>query len=420
MSMRVVTVDYFRRYSCSVAAVVCLAWIGVHAFAAETGRQADAPRCEKTDLFQAGQAGYVTYRIPALATTRKGTILAACSARRDGFGDWADIDVMFRRSTDGGETWSAPVVLADSGNSVVDNATFIIDPHSDQIYLLYQIDYARAFLMTSNDEGATWSKSREITGAFDTFRARDQYDWKVLAMGPGHGIVLASGRFVVPVWLATDKSHRPSISATIYSDDQGDSWHAGETIVANSKDTPNPSEHVLVELADGRVMTNMRTESKQYRRLVSISPNGASDWSPPKFDEQLYDPICMASLVRLGATAHDDAAKCLVFANPDSRAAESAPTRWGARERRNVTVRLSHDDGQSWPISRVMEAGPSGYSDLSVAPDGTIYMLYERGAADQHGAFHTGYLTFAEFNRAWLAGDDAGVGTEFDDDGFRK
>ena len=226
---------------------------------------------ETTDVFRAGEGGYRTYRIPSLALTRKGTLLAACAARVDGFNDWVNIDTMLRRSTDGGKTWSPQEVVTDDGRNVVDNATFIVDPQSDTVYLLYQINYARAYLKTSTDEGATWSAPREITGAFEKFRDRDGFDWKVLAMGPGHGIVLKSGRFVVPVWLSTQHSHRPSISATIFSDDRGETWQAGDIVVRSTDATPNPSEHVLIELADGRVMDNIRTESKQHRRLISYS-----------------------------------------------------------------------------------------------------------------------------------------------------
>ncbi len=204
---------------CKLASFVIVVLAAV-AFALIAARGAEksagAPNgLETTDVFRAGEGGYRTYRIPALALTRKGTLLAACAARLDGFNDWVNIDTMLRRSTDGGKTWSPQEVVTDDGRNVVDNATFLVDPQSDTVYLLYQINYARAYLKTSTDEGATWSAPREITGAFEKFRDRDGFDWKVLAMGPGHGIVLANGRFVVPVWLSTQHSHRPSISATI-------------------------------------------------------------------------------------------------------------------------------------------------------------------------------------------------------------
>jgi sialidase-1 len=355
------------------------------------------PEISKVKLFQAGVAGYRTYRIPSIAITRKGTVLAAVAARFDGHGDWGNIDTMLRRSTDGGKTWDEQRIITDDGVNTVDNATFITDPKSDTVYLMYQISYARAYLKQSDDEGLTWSSPREITSAFEEFRTRDDFDWEVLAMGPGHGITLENGRFVVPVWLSTSRKHRPSISATVYSDDRGKTWRAGEVIVATTQRTPNPSEHMLIQLGDGRIMTNIRTESQDHRRLISISADGVTNWSEPRFDSELYEPICMGSIVRACATLKENT--CVVlFSNPDSsRAPDDKNVSWGAKERRNLTVRLSHDEAETWPVSQVIEPGPSGYSDMAVAADGTVLILYENGGVDARGAFIPSSITLARF-----------------------
>lgn len=353
------------------------------------------------DLFRAGEGGYVTYRIPALALTRKGTLLAACAAR-DSIGDWGNIDTVLRRSTDGGKTWSPQEVVTDDGRNVVDNPTFIVDPRSDTVYLLYQINYARAYLKTSDDEGVRWSAPREITGVFEKFREQDGFDWKVLAMGPGHGIVLKSGRFVVPVWLSTQHSHRPSISATIYSDDRGETWHAGNVVVRSTDRTPNPSEHVLVELADGRVMDNVRQESKKHRRLISYSSDGATGWTEPEFNDKLYDPVCMASMARLAGGPGKPGPSAILFANPDSSSSK-ALLKSGAGPRRNLTVRLSTDEGQTWPVHRVIEPGRSGYSDMAVDSNGVVYLLYERSnVTEKESEFMPAFISFVKFDRDWL------------------
>ena len=360
-------------------------------------------------LYTAGHAGYRTYRIPAIAVAPDGAILTAVAGRYDSASDWANVDLMLRRSTDGGETWEDQQVLVNDGENTVDNPTFIVDAASGETHLMYQINYARAYLKTSRDDGATWSAPREITAVFEEFRTRDGYDWEVLAMGPGHGIRLAGGRLVVPVWLATDHSHRPSISATIYSDDQGETWRAGEIIVATTAETPNPSEHQLVELDDGRVLANTRTESKRHRRVLAVSPDGATGWTAPEFAEALYEPICMGSAVRLPAEIDLDAKArgqnevkaTILFANPNSGPTGPAGKQ-GSRERRNLTVRLSEDNGGSWPVSRVIEPGPSGYSDMATAPDGTIYLLYEAGRTEPTGPLVPASITLAKFNRAWL------------------
>ncbi len=396
--------NYLRRLLCLFALLTPFR-VGDASTAAAEPRVGKAPPASiKTiDLFKAGDASYRTYRIPALAITRHGTLLVACAARRNSPSDWGDIDTMFRRSTDGGKMWSEPEVLTDDGGNVVDNPTFIVDPNSDTVLLMYQINYERAFVKATSDEGATWSAPREITEFFASFRDREHYDWRVLAMGPGHGIVLHNGRYVAPVWLATDHSHRPSISTTIYSDDRGATWKAGQVIVPTSDRTPHPSEHVLVQLADGRVMANIRCESGEYRRLISYSDDGATNWTEPQFDRQLYDPICMASLVRLSGGPGDSGPDRLLFANPDSSIFTAKKTKGKGRERRNLTLRLSNDGGRSWPTARVIEPARSGYCDLAVDADQNIFVLYERSAAsDQSGPFVPQYLTLAKLNIAWL------------------
>jgi sialidase-1 len=350
----------------------------------------------KTELFRAGVAGYSTYRIPSLAVTNQGTILAAVAARFDSPSDWANVDTMMRRSTDGGQTWDVQRIVTDDDTNTVDNATFIVDSQNNTVYLMYQINYAQAYLKQSDDQGASWSPPREITSVFEEFRTRNNYDWQVIAMGPGHGITLQNGRMVVPVWLSTSRRHRPSIAATIYSDDQGRTWQAGEVIVLTTDRTPNPSEHLLVELSDGNVMANMRSESKLHRRLVSVSPDGATGWSEPKFDENLYDPICMAGFARMQPAAADDFG-FLLFANPDSSQASSqSKTPKRVRERRNLTLRVSRDEGKSWPVAQVIEPGPSGYCDVAVGPEGTAYLLYEAGRNASSRSFVPQNITFAK------------------------
>ena len=360
------------------------------------------PEIIKTELFRSGHADYQSYRIPSLAITRQGTLLAAVAGRFDGHGDWGNIDIMLRRSTDGGKTWDEQRVVADDGANTVDNATFIIDPQSDTIYLMYQINYSRAYLKESTDEGVNWSPPHEITAVFDEFRTRDGYNWEVIAMGPGHGITTQTGRMLVPVWLATHRRHRPSISATVYSDDQGKTWQAGEIIVANNERTVNPSEHMLVELADGRIMANIRTESKPHRRLMSVSENGATAWTEPEFVEELYEPICMAGFTT--ATPGDDSGdQVLLFSHPNS--GPSAPAydpEWGARARRNLTLRVSRDQGARWDDGLVIESGPSAYSAIAGSGDGYVYILYETGSNKEHGAFAPRGIVLAKISLAEL------------------
>ncbi|HUE73757.1 MAG TPA: sialidase family protein, partial [Pirellulaceae bacterium] len=192
--------------------------------------------------------------------------------------------------------------------------------------------------------------------------------------------------------------HRPSAITTLYSDDGGKSWRAGAIIAGETDPLVNPSEHVAVELSDGRVMVNIRSESRPNRRAYAISPDGATDWSTPKFHDALLEPICMASLIRLPL---EDGTIGLLFSNPYNLdavdTARLAPGR--GRDRKNLLLQLSRDDGQSWPVRKSLEPGVSGYSDLAVLPDRTILCFYERGG---EGNQRLRYLTLARLSQAWL------------------
>jgi sialidase-1 len=366
------------------------------------------PAAEPTriDLWEAGKGGYAIYRIPGIAATPKGTLVAYCEARKS-HSDWGSIDLQVRRSTDGGATWSEPRRIGEvagphAQNPLVkkarkpdeitfNNPVMIADRKTGAVHFLFCIEYMRCYHSRSDDDGATFSQPVEITKAFDAFRT--DYDWKVLATGPGHGIQLKSGRLLVPVWLSRGtggNAHHPSMVSTIVSDDGGKSWQRGE-IAANETDPlKDPNETCAAELADGRVMLNIRHEAKERRRAVTFSKDGTTGWTTPAFDEALREPVCFASLCRWGEATKDGPNR-LLFVNPDT------PT-----GRKNLTVRLSDDEGKSWKFSKVLDPGASAYSDLAVDGKGTIFCLYERG----------GYkaLTLAKFDLAWLTdGKDTGT-----------
>jgi sialidase-1 len=380
------------------------------------------PFFEKVDVFTAGHAGYTIYRIPGVAVTSKGTVLAYSEARKSARGDWGTIDLMLRRSTDGGRSWAPqrkiaslpgphkknPMALlqnlARADDVTYNNPVAIADPQRGSVHFVFCLEYMRAFHMKSEDDGQTFSAPVEITAAFDEFRV--DYPWKVLATGPGHGIMTTRGRLIVPVWISTGTgghAHRPSVSSVIVSDHHGATWRRGAIAFPDTPDWVIPNETVVAELADGRVMLNARSESKAHRRLVSTSADGATEWSKPEFHPELWEPICMASLVRL-STVKTHGRNRLLFANPHNLDRLDGKAEAGKnRDRRNVSVKLSYDEGRTWPVNRSIEPGWSGYSDLAVARDGTILLLYERGAAGENH-FTPAALTVARFNLEWLTG----------------
>ncbi len=370
------------------------------------------PFLEKIDLFKPGDTDHKVYHIPGIVVTAKGTVLAWCEARKLG-SDWDNIEVLLRRSIDDGKTWSAPksIVAVDGPKtknpfslamkntdptSVTYNNPVLIADADGTVHMIFCLEYMRCFYQRSTDDGLTWSTPTEITGAFEAFK--EHYPWKVLATGPNHSIQLKNGRLIVPVWLSTGtggNAHRPSVTATIYSDDNGRTWKAGEIAVPCTEEWINPNETVAVELTDGRVMLNVRSESTAHRRLVTVSKDGATAWSKPRFDDALLEPICMGGIVRYPAEK-----PLILFCNPHNLSKEKGKEEPGKnRDRKNVSVKISYDEGKTWSVSKSVEPSWSAYSDIGVTRAYTILCFYGNG---EKASFAGTKLTLARFNLEWL------------------
>jgi sialidase-1 len=372
-----------------------------------------AAAMDKIDVFRAGDDGYTAYRIPGVVVTAKGALVAYAEARKKSFRDWGAIDIAVRRSIDGGATWSATAYpgrlgqrleqnpvnvrekIAEPGDITYNNAVAIAS-RDGAVHMVYCVEYMRAFYIRSGDDGVTWSRPVEITNAFTAFRKA--IDWKVLAAGPGHGIELRGGRLIVPVWISLGEGSNAhgggTSTSVIYSDDRGRTWRAGDIAAPQSAGEQQGGEPIAVELPDGRVMINSRNSGKANRRLVSISKDGAHQWSKPYFDPALLEPGCMGSLAR-----HPQG---ILFSNPYNLEKSDGAAEPGARrDRKNVSVQLSRDGGKTWPIRRAVEPGWSGYSDLAVGRDGKIYCFYEHGDPAASN-FRPIALKLARFDIAWL------------------
>jgi sialidase-1 len=362
---------------------------------------------EKENLFEVDDT-YKSIRIPCILALPDNTVLAITSARSVP-SDWAVIRLLMRRSTDGGKTWAAPVVLVEDGRNVVDNPVAIWDAQTKVVHFLYQTNYERVWHMQSSDSGKTFGRPVEITRQLAAFHK--YYKWNVIAPGPGHGIQMKNGRIVVPVWLCIGalnksghgRSHRPSVTSVIYSDDNGKTWQCGDILPDTFK---NMNETVAVEADDGGVWLYIRNEDPAYRKAIAYSKDGATNWTALKLAPELYTPICFASVLRISGMP--DRSRIL-FCNPNSPAKTKAQVKWGGRTRENLTVRLSYDEGKTWPVSKVIEPGRSSYSDMTLLPDGTILCMYEHGF-NPDNIYNTRYMTVARFNLEWLtdAGDSLG------------
>jgi sialidase-1 len=359
---------------------------------------ADEGLFEETDVYVSG-VGYPTYRIPSVITTRRGTLLAF-SEGRQGKGDHTENDIVLRRSGDLGHTWDAMRRLASDRPNVLVNPTALEDRDTGRIWLMYQRypeaarerevvpglegdRICRSFVIHSDDDGRSWSEPRETTRLVKRPQVATS-----LASGPGVGIQLRRaphrGRLVVPFNQGPPGAWKVYAA---YSDDHGKSWRYGETAADSAAGFGN--EVQIVELADGGVMLNARNQSGNHLRKVARSGDGGRSWSPLVDDPELVDPECQGTILRYSDPL-DGRRNRILFANPAS-----------ATARVNGTVRLSYDEGKSWPVSRTVHPGSFAYSCLTVLRDGTIGLLYER---DDYGK-----ITFARFDLAWLTrGQDRG------------
>lgn len=358
--------------------------------------QTPAPLPARVDVLTGGQGGFLAYRIPSLIVAPNGDLLVFCEARKESLDDDGDIDLVQARSKDGGKTWLPhELIYEEGGNAKIKygNPTAVVDTQQGAIWLATNRDFlnekgVRAggalVLFRSDDSGATWSKPIDITA---TVR---QPDWGHHAFGPGIGIQIQhgsqKGRLVLPANFrrSFDKS-KPSYSHILYSDDHGRTWQLGGVL----GDYTNECQ-IAETLDEGRsgLLINMRNHwgrggvaAKSGNRLVARSADGGATWSAEQMDPALPEQPCQASLFR-HEFASGDKKSVLLFANPT------------AGKRTNLTVRMSQDEGRTWPVSKLLVAGPAAYSCMARLPDGRVGAIVETAGYRK--------LSFVAFELGWL------------------
>jgi sialidase-1 len=342
------------------------------------------------DLDRSGQ-DYAVFRIPALAVTPRGALLAAYDARPSQNDLPSHIALVMRRSEDGGATWSPRVVLrADTVPLGFGDPSFVVDRRTGRIFLFHAASVQQGFvgastaiddadpavlhadLSWSDDDGLTW-RHRRLTAAVKPPGSSG------LFAASGLGIQIEHGKYAGRLVQQYAVRRAGAIyAASLYSDDHGDTWHMGALV------GPGADESKVVELPDGSLMLNIRARPN---RLVALSTDGGTTFSTPTPDPQLPDPSNNGAIIRYDARADASNARAqwLVFSNT----ADST-------QRRNLTLRLSCDGGRTWPTSRVVVDGAAGYSTLAALPGGDMGLLYERGRYEA--------ITFMRLPLAWLGG----------------
>ena len=345
-----------------------------------------------TIIHKQGQFECHTFRIPAMVATNKGTLLGVYDMRYTSSRDLqGHMDIGLSRSTDGGNNWARPVSIMDmkkygdlpEDQNGCSDPNILVDRTTGEIFVSavwthgkpgthqwrgkgsepgYSINKSSQFMIVrSIDDGLTWSTPENWTK-----KLKDP-KWHLFAPAPGNGITLSNGTLVMPTQ-GRDAVGRP-FSNLMWSEDHGKNW----TLSEHARD--NTTECAVVELSNGSLMLNMRDnrnrsdKSKTNGRAVSVTLDMGKSWSVhPSDHKALPEPVCMASLL-----SHDlpDGRRALFFSNPNSK-----------QRREKMTVRMSLDDGQTWPRSILLDQKGGAYSSLAMVDEKTLGILYESSVAD--------------------------------------
>ena len=342
---------------------------------------------EVARLASPGVAGFKCHRIPALTTATNGWIIAAWDGRPETCQDAPQANsIVYRISKDGGKSWT-PIQIALAGtpgaNKVgFSDPSFVVDRTTGTIFLfsvksfdagLFQSQLGtdptarnilHAHVVESHDNGQTWVNPRTIT---DQVTAGYEGQWFTRFASSGEGIQLRYGAHagrLIQQYAVANSGSTSLMAVSVYSDDHGATWKPG-TPSEGSAD-----ENKVVELSDGRLLLNSRTQGTAGQRLEAISYDGGQTWGPFRHNWDLTDPRNNASIIRAYPNARQGSARArvLLFSNADSSSA-----------RANGTIRVSYDDGFTWNEGKVFESGDMAYSTLHALNDGTWGLLYETG-----------------------------------------
>lgn len=345
-------------------------WCGLTAFAQDSA----------TPVFKSGDDGYQSYRIPAIIRLPNHDLLAFSEGRVNGAADFGHVNIVMKRSSDNGSTWSALQVAAENGALQAGNAAPVVDEQDPafprgRIFLFYNTGDVNehdlrqgkgnreVWYKTSTDNGATWSDAVNITPQVK------KADWRTYANTPGHAMQFRWGKYKGRIYVAANHSvgdpqpdFKDYTAHGFYTDDHGKTFHLSEDVPF-----PGGNENSAAELPGDRLMLNTRNQSGTPReRIVSISSDGGVHWDTTYSDPQLPDPVNQGSILNIGDKKHKNLLAFSNDADPDNRI--------------NLTLRISFDGGKTWKESFLVdEKGRStAYSDIVKLSKKEIGILYER------------------------------------------
>lgn len=348
-------------------------------------------------VFVSGTEGHKSYRIPAIIGLPNGSLLAFCEGRVHGSDDFGDINIVVKRSSDKGKTWSALQTVVDADTLQAGNPAPVVDltdPAYPQgrIFLFYNTGnnhegevrkgkgLREVWYKTSTDNGITWNEPVNITT--QTHRPKQPQvntaynfpeDWRSYANTPGHAMQFGTGKYKGRIFIAANHSAgdpQPQFADYqahgFYTDDHGKTFHLGETV-----NLPGSNESMATELSGSKLMMNSRNQKGDIReRIVTISSDGGSTWDTTYFDKTLPDPVNQGSILTIGKKKGGN---IIAFCN-------AADT----KRRDNLTLRISYDDGKTWKRDFVIAKSENdsrdyaAYSDIVNVTKKEIGILYEK------------------------------------------
>ena len=346
----------------------------------------------QTMIYQPGDYNSANYRIPAVITAKDGSIVVATDKRKYNEGDLPeDIDIVCNRSTDGGHTWSEPYTIAlgtgvnhgfgdcalawsNDENGLI--AGFVGGPG---LWYSTPSNPIRTYIAKSYDNGQTWTEPEDITDFIfgDNCIVPEQRTWRASFFGSGNGLRTSTGRIIF-VAAIREAAAQVLYNHAVYSDDNGQTWHV------SGRASSSGDEAKVTELDDGRILMSIRHGGNRW---YNISEDGGETWQPST--STWYDitaPACNGDMIRY---------TCVNQGHDRNRLLHSVP--YGS-SRSHVSVYVSYDEGETWPIRKDIVPYSSAYSSLCILPDGTIGFYVEEAYA---GA--SGYSTvFYNFSLEWL------------------
>lgn len=344
-----------------------------------------------TTLWAPGDYNSKNYRIPAIITTKKGTIIAIADKRKANIVDLPeDIDIVVKRSTDNGNTWSEPILVAEGqGRFKGYGDAAIVETKSGKLLMIYvggtglwqsrANDPNRTYISESTDDGLTWSAPRDITSQlFGEENSNDmRKHWWASFCASGNGCVTQNGRILFAA--AVREGEMGSLNNyAYYSDDEGLTWKVSGPAMMGG------DESKIIELKDGRLLMSIRNKFRG-NRYYNISRDGGQTWGTPAKWSEIIEPACNGAIMRYKHESRPNVEFLL----------HSIPFDKGARK--NGTIFISNDEAKTWKWNKTIFKGSTAYTDLAILPNGDIGYFTEEDEPIS--------LVFVRLSPEWLFED---------------